>query len=92
MGFRTSAGPYGGWLPKRVDRPTLACPSASAHEAIPVELNEEDSLNNLAAQRRTLYPEIEPYSRGNLRLDSVHTMYWEQSGNPDGYREASAGG
>jgi proline iminopeptidase len=37
-----------------------------------------------ARPRAELYPEIEPYSRGNLRLDSVHTMYWEQSGNPDG--------
>ena len=34
--------------------------------------------------RAELYPEIEPYSTGALRLDGVHTMYWEQSGNPDG--------
>ncbi len=37
-----------------------------------------------ARPRAELYPEIEPYSRGNLGLDSVHTMYWEQSGNPEG--------
>jgi len=34
--------------------------------------------------RRDLFLPIEPYSTGHLRLDSVHTMYWEQSGNPDG--------
>jgi len=34
--------------------------------------------------RSELYPEIEPYNTGTLRLDGVHTMYWEQSGNPDG--------
>lgn len=31
-----------------------------------------------------LYPEIEPYQQGMLPLDARHTMYWEQSGNPDG--------
>ncbi len=32
----------------------------------------------------TLFPEIEPYDRGMLPLDTLHTMYWEQSGNPAG--------
>jgi proline iminopeptidase len=35
-------------------------------------------------RRRDLYPPIEPYRTGNLRLDGRHTMYWEQSGNPCG--------
>jgi len=34
--------------------------------------------------RTELYPEIEPYATGMLKLDAVHSMYWEQSGNPDG--------
>jgi proline iminopeptidase len=34
--------------------------------------------------RTELYPPLEPYAAGMLRLDDVHTMYWEQSGNPDG--------
>ncbi|HJU18436.1 MAG TPA: prolyl aminopeptidase [Stellaceae bacterium] len=34
--------------------------------------------------RRDLYPPIEPYRTGMLRLDPLHTMYWEQSGNPRG--------
>ena len=34
--------------------------------------------------RAELYPEIEPYSAGTLKLDGRHTMYWEQSGNPEG--------
>ncbi len=34
--------------------------------------------------RRTLYPEIEPYERGELAVDRVHSLYWEQSGNPEG--------
>jgi proline iminopeptidase len=31
-----------------------------------------------------LYPEIEPRSSGSLRLDAVHSMYWEECGNPRG--------
>lgn len=34
--------------------------------------------------RTELYPEIEPYSSGMLKLDGVHALYWEQSGNPEG--------
>ena len=32
-----------------------------------------------------LYPEIEPHESGLLDLDGEHKMYWEVSGNPDGY-------
>ena len=31
-----------------------------------------------------LYPEIEPHSSGMLRLDAVHSMYWEECGSPRG--------
>ncbi len=34
--------------------------------------------------RHDLFPEIEPYATGRLRLDGRHVMYWEQSGNPRG--------
>ena len=33
---------------------------------------------------RTLYPPIEPYRRGTLRVDAVHELYFEESGNPRG--------
>ena len=34
--------------------------------------------------RDELYPAIEPYQTGYLNLDSLHQMYWEESGNPKG--------
>ncbi len=34
--------------------------------------------------RQDLFPPIEPYASGMLRLDGLHNMYWEQSGNPAG--------
>ncbi len=34
--------------------------------------------------RRTLYPEIEPFHVGRLRVSELHELYYEQSGNPNG--------
>ena len=31
-----------------------------------------------------LFPDIRPYSSGFLDVDDTHSLYWEQSGNPDG--------
>jgi len=31
-----------------------------------------------------LFPPISPYSTGFLEVDDIHSLYWEQSGNPDG--------
>jgi proline iminopeptidase len=37
-----------------------------------------------ASARTDLFPPIDPYGTGLLRLDDRHSMYWEQSGNPRG--------
>jgi proline iminopeptidase len=42
-----------------------------------------DNVNDKAA-RRTLYPEIQPYSSGHLRVSDIHTVYYEECGNPEG--------
>jgi proline iminopeptidase len=34
--------------------------------------------------RRPMYPEIEPYRTGHLAVGSGHTIYFEESGNPNG--------
>ncbi len=36
------------------------------------------------AQRRGLYPRIEPFRSGYLRVSDVHEIYFEESGNPHG--------
>ncbi|MBR7791824.1 prolyl aminopeptidase [Undibacterium sp. FT147W] len=33
---------------------------------------------------RTVFPEIEPYRTGTLAVDELHTLYWEECGNPEG--------
>jgi len=34
--------------------------------------------------RSDLFPAIEPYRSGMLQVDELHTLYWEQCGNPNG--------
>ena len=42
-------------------------------------------LANRALSREDfLYPALSPNRTGRLKLDSLHTMYWEESGNPRG--------
>ena len=36
------------------------------------------------AERRTLYPDFEPFETGMLDVGDGHSLYWELSGNPDG--------
>lgn len=38
----------------------------------------------MSSQRRQLYPEIEPYDTGFLKVSDLHTLYYEQCGNPKG--------
>ena len=40
--------------------------------------------HNTVGIRRTLYPPIEPYRRGWLRVSEVHEIYYEESGREDG--------
>ena len=34
--------------------------------------------------RLSLYPEIEPYSAGRLKVSDIHEIYFEECGNPEG--------
>jgi proline iminopeptidase len=38
----------------------------------------------MSSERRTLYPEIQPYRTGRLRVTGPHELYFEESGNPRG--------
>lgn len=37
-----------------------------------------------AEETSPLFPEIEPYDQGHLRVSEIHEIYYEQSGNPEG--------
>jgi proline iminopeptidase len=38
----------------------------------------------MSTTRSSLFPPIEPYRKGRLTVDPVHTLPWEESGNPSG--------
>ncbi|PON83385.1 Proline iminopeptidase [Trema orientale] len=46
---------------------------------------ESDSGNEGSGLNRNVYPNIEPYSSGFLKVSDLHSIYWEQSGNPNGH-------
>ncbi len=50
--------------------------SEHAHPAAPVTQSRRPLLD--------LFPQITPYSSGFLDVDSTHSLYWEQNGNPSG--------
>jgi proline iminopeptidase len=41
-------------------------------------------MNAPYSTKSSLFPPLEPYARGTLALDALHTLPWEQSGNPKG--------
>lgn len=44
-----------------------------------------ESGKEVSGLNRDLYPVIDPYSSGFLKVSDLHTIYWEQSGNPNGH-------
>src|ERR1700679_1574419 len=51
-----------------------------ALEGRPNEMDDPQAMTTL----RDLHPEIEPYASGRLRADEIHSLYWEECGNPKG--------
>ncbi|XP_011088015.1 proline iminopeptidase [Sesamum indicum] len=53
--------------------------------------NQQVSLETMEKQvlspeiNRSLYADIEPYNSGLLKVSDIHTIYYEQSGNPAGH-------
>jgi len=54
----------------------------SLQKASPKSLSYASALH--PRPMRDLFPPLTPYSQGFLSVDDTHTIYWEQSGNPDG--------
>ena len=47
-------------------------------------MHSSSSRDSETCATNDFYPALEPFQTGTLPLDSVHTMYFEQSGNPSG--------
>ena len=38
----------------------------------------------MISENTLMFPPIEAYRQGMLEVDAIHTLYWEECGNPDG--------
>ncbi|CAF1376106.1 unnamed protein product [Adineta ricciae] len=47
-------------------------------------MSSPDSTTQESKELRDLYPEIEPYKTGMLKVSEIHSLYYEEVGNPDG--------
>lgn len=43
-----------------------------------------EAMNAQSTWRKDLFPSLAPFREGNLIVDELHTLYWEESGNPTG--------
>eukprot|EP00611_Tribonema_gayanum_P002287 TRINITY_DN1166_c0_g1_i5.p1 TRINITY_DN1166_c0_g1~~TRINITY_DN1166_c0_g1_i5.p1 ORF type:complete len:354 (+),score=92.71 TRINITY_DN1166_c0_g1_i5:76-1137(+) len=63
-------------------------PPPLSHEADAVPPSYETDAAPPVTRRegplKELYPPLEPYNSGCLRVSKVHSIYWEESGNPQG--------
>ena len=61
-------------------------PSVSAARSVPRPAKVRETSANIQrnAPRRELYPAIEPFRHGFLRVSDVHEIYYEECGNPAG--------
>ncbi|CAL5358178.1 unnamed protein product [Camellia sinensis] len=65
-----------------IGRKNLGLRAQNLHLKIVASMESEKEFQEL---NRNLYPDIEPYSSGFLKVSGIHTIYWEQSGNPNGH-------
>jgi proline iminopeptidase len=54
------------------------------HRPRPAALSQRKRTLNPAGSLRPLYPPIEPYTSGYLRVSDEHEIYYEECGNPEG--------
>ncbi|KAM6558987.1 hypothetical protein CsatA_028226 [Cannabis sativa] len=65
--------------------PVLRAQYLDYKSAEPKLIDSMESEKEDSGLKRELYSVIEPYSSGFLKVSDLHTIYWEQSGNPDGH-------
>jgi len=61
-----------------------AVETVKAPEARSLKTRDESNTAGRKTARRELYPALEPYRHGYLRVSEVHEIYYEECGNPAG--------
>jgi proline iminopeptidase len=62
-------------------KPSVSAAKSTSRAVKAREISRPTARN---APRRELYPALEPYRHGYLRVSDVHEIYYEESGNPAG--------
>jgi proline iminopeptidase len=70
--------------PRRATTPKKPSVSAAKSATRPVKAGEASRLDHRNTARRELYPPLEPFRHGYLRVSEVHEIYYEECGNPAG--------
>lgn len=74
-------------------RPVVCRQRARRNPKTTIRMNTEEKVmtrdvtnqtNHSSPPQRTLYPPIDPYDSGLLEVSSIHRVYYEVSGNPNG--------
>jgi len=58
--------------------------SAAKSTSRSIKARELPRLSQRSAPRRELYPALEPFRHGYLRVSDIHEIYYEECGNPAG--------
>jgi proline iminopeptidase len=66
----------------RAAKPSRSAARTTSRVKVPAQAAAKSAAP--VALRRELYPPIEPYRQGYLRVSEVHEIYYEESGNPLG--------
>src|SRR5271155_559036 len=68
--------------PRRRPKKPVGYAAKSATRAVKARASAKVAASSPA--RRDLYPPVEPFRHGHLRVSDVHEIYYEESGNPAG--------
>ena len=64
--------------------PIVGIRRGSTRAGLTIGRNEVRVDKGSMVDRRTCYPHVEPYDQGTLEVSKIHTIHYEQSGNPKG--------
>jgi proline iminopeptidase len=70
--------------PKKRSAARVAGPSVTAARSAQRAAVSAVNTATPVRERRELYPAVEPYRQGYLRVSELHEIYYEESGNPAG--------
>jgi proline iminopeptidase len=72
-------------MPKRsAPKRAVISQRVTAKKKPPVRARDESNSVQRSPARRELYPALEPFRHGYLRVSEVHEIYYEECGNPAG--------